>query len=315
MEFNHISVLLEEAVAGLNIKPDGIYVDCTLGGGGHSRKILESLNNGMLYCFDQDKQAIESAKSKLEETGKNFKIINSNFRNIKSELKKLGVTKVDGILFDLGVSSPQFDHGNRGFSYNYDGRLDMRMNQEQELDAYQIINTYSFEELVKILFRYGDEKFAKQIARKIEEERKKQPIETTFQLVDLIKSALPAAIKRKIGHPAKKSFQAIRIAVNDELGALEDALTDSLELLDSKGRISVITFQSLEDKLVKHIFSEVSNLPKLPRNMPFIPLELQPKYRIINKKPIVASEKELSINKRAHSAKLRIIERLEDEKN
>ena len=225
--FNHVTVLLNEAVEGLNIKPDGIYVDCTLGGAGHSSLILKQLTTGHLYCFDQDIHAIEAARERLEKIGNQFTIIQSNFKNLKSELHLRGVEHVDGILFDLGVSSPQFDDGARGFSYNYDARLDMRMNQEASLDAHYIVNHYSYEQLVEILYKYADEKFAKQIARKIEKEREVHPIDTTFQLVDIIKEAIPAYARRKGGHPAKRTFQALRIAVNDELNVFDIALKDA----------------------------------------------------------------------------------------
>ena len=242
--FDHVTVLLNEAVEGLNIKEDGIYVDCTLGGAGHSCAILKRLTTGHLYCFDQDQTAIAAARSRLSEISDNFTIIYSNFVNIKAELSNLGITKVDGILFDLGVSSPQFDTGERGFSYNYDARLDMRMDTNNSLDAYTIVNTWSYEQLVEILFKYADEKFAKRIARKIEQSRVNKPIETTFQLVEIIKEAIPAAAHRKGGHPAKRTFQALRIAVNDELNVFDRALKDSLALLNSGGRIAVITFHS-----------------------------------------------------------------------
>ena len=312
--FNHVTVLLNEAVEGLNIKPDGIYVDCTLGGAGHSSLILKQLTTGHLYCFDQDIHAIEAARERLEKIGNQFTIIQSNFKNLKSELHLRGVEHVDGILFDLGVSSPQFDDGARGFSYNYDARLDMRMNQEASLDAHYIVNHYSYEQLVEILYKYADEKFAKQIARKIEKEREIHPIDTTFQLVDIIKEAIPAYARRKGGHPAKRTFQALRIAVNDELNVFEKALDDALDLLNVHGRVAVITFHSLEDKICKYTFQEVTKQPDLPMGMPIVPDYLKPKFQKITRKPIVASEEELNENHRSHSAKLRIIERIyEDE--
>lgn len=308
--FNHVTVLLNEAVEGLNIKPDGIYVDCTLGGAGHSSLILKQLTTGHLYCFDQDIHAIEAARERLEKIGNQFTIIQSNFKNLKSELHLRGVEHVDGILFDLGVSSPQFDDGARGFSYNYDAPLDMRMNQEASLDAHYIVNHYSYEQLVEILYKYADEKFAKQIARKIEKEREVHPIDTTFQLVDIIKEAIPAYARRKGGHPAKRTFQALRIAVNDELNVFDIALKDALDLLNLNGRISVITFHSLEDKICKYTFNEVSKLKDVPKGLPVIPLEMQPKFKLVNRKPIIASDDELTHNHRAHSAKLRVIERV-----
>ncbi|KRM19089.1 S-adenosyl-methyltransferase [Ligilactobacillus hayakitensis DSM 18933 = JCM 14209] len=309
-DFKHVTVLLNEAVEELDIKPDGVYVDCTLGGGGHSGLILSKLNEeGRLISFDQDITAINFNKSKFIDEEKIGKItfVKSNFRNIKTELENLGITKVDGILYDLGVSSPQFDDGQRGFSYNHDATLDMRMDQSQTLTAKDIVNEWSYEQLVRIFYRYGEEKFAKSIARRIETKRKTQTIETTGQLVDLIKEAIPAKARRKGGHPAKKTFQAIRIAVNDELGALEESLEQALDLLNPKGRISVITFQSLEDRLVKVMFKQKTSLPDLPQGLPVIPDEYQVDYRLITRKPILPSEKEVRENNRAHSAKLRVI--------
>ncbi|MFD3387824.1 16S rRNA (cytosine(1402)-N(4))-methyltransferase RsmH [Ligilactobacillus salivarius] len=312
-EFKHITVLLNEAVDGLNIKPDGTYVDCTLGGGGHSGLILSKLSeNGKLYSFDQDITAINFNKDKFKEENELGKInfIKSNFRNISEELNKRNILGVDGILYDLGVSSPQFDNVDRGFSYNYDAPLDMRMDQSQSLTARDVVNDWSYEQLVRIFFRYGEEKFAKSIARRIEKVRQQTPIETTGQLVDLIKEAIPAKARRKGGHPAKKTFQAIRIAVNDELGALEESLEQALDLLNPGGRISVITFQSLEDRLVKVMFKQKTSLPELPPGLPVIPDSQKVEYKLITRKPIVPSEDEITHNNRAHSAKLRIIEKL-----
>ena len=308
--FNHVTVLLNEAVEGLNVKSDGIYVDCTLGGAGHSSLILKQLTTGHLYCFDQDENAIQAARQRLETIGNQFTIIQSNFKNIKAELNQRSVEHVDGILFDLGVSSPQFDNAERGFSYNYDARLDMRMDQSSSLDAHEIVNHYSYEQLVEILYKYADEKFAKQIARRIEKEREIQPIDTTFQLVEIVKSAIPAYARRKGGHPAKRTFQALRIAVNDELNVFDIALKDALDLLNINGRIAVITFHSLEDKICKYTFNEVSKLKDVPKGLPVIPEEMQPKFKLINKKPIIATEEELNENHRSHSAKLRVIERV-----
>ena len=308
--FNHVTVLLNEAVEGLNVKSDGIYVDCTLGGAGHSSLILKQLTTGHLYCFDQDENAIQAARQRLETIGNQFTIIQSNFKNIKAELNQRGVEHVDGILFDLGVSSPQFDNAERGFSYNYDARLDMRMDQSSSLDAHEIVNHYSYEQLVEILYKYADEKFAKQIARRIEKEREIQPIDTTFQLVEIVKSAIPAYARRKGGHPAKRTFQALRIAVNDELNVFDIALKDALDLLNINGRIAVITFHSLEDKICKYTFNEVSKLKDVPKGLPVIPEEMQPKFKLINKKPIIATEEEINENHRSHSAKLRVIDRV-----
>lgn len=312
-EFKHITVLLNEAVDGLNIKPDGTYVDCTLGGGGHSGLILSKLSeNGKLYSFDQDITAINFNKDKFKEENElgQVNFIKSNFRNISEELNKRNILGVDGILYDLGVSSPQFDNADRGFSYNYDAPLDMRMDQSQSLTARDVVNDWSYEQLVRIFFRYGEEKFAKSIARRIEKVRQQTPIETTGQLVDLIKEAIPAKARRKGGHPAKKTFQAIRIAVNDELGALEESLEQALDLLNPGGRISVITFQSLEDRLVKVMFKQKTSLPELPPGLPVIPDSQKVEYKLITRKPIVPSEDEITHNNRAHSAKLRIIEKL-----
>lgn len=308
--FEHKSVMLHEAVAALQVKEDGIYVDATLGGGGHSAQILSQLTTGHLYCFDQDEQAIEAARGRLSEISDRFTIIHANFKDLKAELNARGVTGIDGVLFDLGVSSPQFDDASRGFSYNSDARLDMRMNQEQKLSAYEVVNTYSYNDLVRILYKYGDEKFAKQIARTIERERQKAPIETTFQLVDIIKKAIPARFRRTGGHPAKRTFQAIRVEVNDELNVFEIALNDALEMLNVGGRAAVITFQSLEDKICKYKFNEVTKPPELPKNIAIIPEGLEPSFRKITKKPILASQKELEENHRSHSAKLRVIERV-----
>ena len=281
-EFKHVTVLLNEAVAGLNIRPDGTYVDATLGGGGHSSAILNQLTTGRLYSFDQDQTAIRYNQQHLKkfiDDGRSI-LIEDNFRNLGTALAKNGVKSVDGIVYDLGVSSPQFDDAQRGFSYKLDAPLDMRMNQQQALSAMNVVNEWPYEKLVKILYRYGEERFAKQIARKIERRRESKPIKTTFELVDVIKEAIPAAARRHGGHPAKKTFQAIRIAVNDELGALEDSLEQALELLNVGGRISVITFQSLEDRLVKTMFHEkVSLADELPPGLPVIPPEMQPKFK------------------------------------
>lgn len=307
--FNHYSVLLRESIENLAIKEDGIYVDCTLGGGGHSSEILKRLTTGHLYSFDQDSFAIENATKRLKEIGDNFTIIKSNFVHLKEALNELGVTKVDGILFDLGVSSPQFDTPERGFSYNYDAKLDMRMDQDAELSAYEIVNEWEYKDLEYIFRVYSDEKFSKQIARAIERYREKQPIETTFELVEIIKSAIPAPARRKGGHPAKRPFQALRIAVNDELKVFEVALKDAMDMLNVEGRVAVITFHSLEDRICKQVFKDVSEIKDVPRGLPVIPDELKPKFSLVNKKPTIPSQQELDDNHRAHSAKLRIIER------
>lgn len=310
--FQHKTVLLEEAVQGLNINPDGIYVDCTLGGAGHSFEIVSRLSNkGHLIAFDQDETAIQYAKEKLAPYQDRVTIIQSNFRYLKEKLLELGISKVDGILFDLGVSSPQLDTPERGFSYQHDAPLDMRMNQQQSLSAYLVVNEWPYEKLVNIFFRYGEEKFSKQIARKIEAAREKGPINTTGKLVDIIKEAIPAPARRTGGHPAKRVFQAIRIAVNDELKVFEEAIEQAIELLKPKGRVCVITFHSLEDRICKAAFKKAAETAHLPPNIPVIPDEYKPDIRIITKKPIVPSVKEIEENPRARSAKLRIAEKLE----
>ncbi|MBJ7688122.1 16S rRNA (cytosine(1402)-N(4))-methyltransferase [Weissella confusa] len=311
-EFNHVTVLLNEAIDNLNVKPDGTYVDATLGGGGHSQLLASRLTTGKLWSFDQDITAINYNKEHLATELSEGKVafIQNNFRNLRDALAEVGVTEIDGIVYDLGVSSPQFDDGQRGFSYNYDAPLDMRMNQSQELTARTVVNEWDFHDLLRILSRYGEEKFAKQIARAIERQREVKPIETTFELVEVIKSAIPAAARRTGGHPAKRSFQAIRIAVNDELGVVEESLAQALDMLKVGGRISVITFHSLEDRLVKTMFKEKTAVPELPAGLPIIPDEMQPDYKLVTRKPILPSEEEMANNHRAHSAKLRVIERL-----
>ena len=310
MEFKHETVLLHETVDGLDIKPDGVYVDCTLGGAGHAQYLLDQLGpQGHLYAFDQDMTAINNAKLKLADYVEKGQVtfIHQNFRHLKQALEELGIDQVDGIYYDLGVSSPQLDVAERGFSYGQEARLDMRMNQEQALSAYEVVNDWPFEDLVHILYRYGEEKFAKRIARAIEERRAQQPIETTTELAEIVKTAIPAATRRTGGHPAKRSFQAIRIAVNDELGAVEDSLEQALTLLKPEGRISVITFHSLEDRLVKQLFKEVSQGPEVPRGLPILPGQMQAPFALVNRKPIVASPEELEANNRSRSAKLRIL--------
>lgn len=311
MNFEHETVLLHETIDGLDINPNGVYVDCTLGGAGHAQYILSQLTSqGHLFAFDQDLTAIENANLLLKDdiSAGRVTLINANFRLIKEELNKENVNYVDGIYYDLGVSSPQLDQAERGFSYRQESRLDMRMNQEQELDAYMVVNQWPYEDLVRILFRYGEEKFAKRIARNIEKKRAEKPIETTTQLAEIVKEAIPAATRRTGGHPAKRSFQAIRIAVNDELGALEESVEVGLKLLKVGGRMSVITFHSLEDRLVKQIFKQVSSVPETPRNLPVMNNH-QAEYKVITRKPIVATSQELEANNRSRSAKLRIIER------
>lgn len=305
--YKHVSVLLNESLDYLDIKKDGIYVDCTLGGGGHSSEILKRLDQGHLYSFDQDDYAIKRAKEKLDEVSDNYTIIKSNFVHLKDELERLNVTEVDGILYDLGVSSFQFDIPERGFSYNYDAPLDMRMNQNQELTAEIIVNDYDYHEIVKLLYRYADESFAKQIARKIEKVREEKRITTTFELVAVIKSALPSKVLRKKGHPAKKTFQALRIAVNDELRVFEDSLFQAFDLLKPEGRIVVITFHSLEDRIAKTVMREKTTL-HIPKNVPMMP-DVEPDFKLLHRKVILPTEEELANNNRAHSAKLRAVKK------
>ncbi|MGX6970596.1 16S rRNA (cytosine(1402)-N(4))-methyltransferase RsmH [Vagococcus bubulae] len=315
--FKHVTVLLKETVDGLNIKSNGIYIDCTLGGAGHSQYLLSQLSNeGHLFAFDQDERAIEHAQKFLSDEIEQGKVtfVKSNFRYLKEKMNELGVTQVDGILYDLGVSSPQLDEAERGFSYHQDAPLDMRMDQTSSLTAREVVNEYTYEQLVKIFFRYGEEKFSKQVARLIEKKRVEQPIETTGELVDIIKDAIPAPARRKGGHPAKRIFQAIRIEVNSELDVIGETLEQAIDLLKPAGRISVITFHSLEDKLVKNIFKEYSTPQDLPPGLPIVPVEYQPDIKLVNRKPIVASEEELEMNNRSRSAKLRIIEKITPER-
>ena len=306
--FKHYSVLLEEAVEGLNIKEDGIYVDCTLGGAGHSLEILKKLTTGKLYAFDQDNVALENAKIKLSEYADKVVFIKSNFENLKEKLAEQNVYEVDGVLYDLGVSSPQLDTPERGFSYNYDTRLDMRMDTDASISAYEVVNEYSYHDLVRIFYRYGEEKFSKQIARNIEKKRELAPIETTFQLVDIIKESIPAAKRRTGGHPAKRVFQAIRIAVNNELSVFENSLEQAIDIVKVGGRISVITFHSLEDRICKQIFNSYAKNKEIPKNLPILPNESLSKLKLITRKPICPSNKELEENNRSRSAKLRVPE-------
>ncbi|HBV04291.1 ribosomal RNA small subunit methyltransferase H [Mammaliicoccus lentus] len=307
--FHHVSVLLRETVDKLDIKPDGTYVDCTLGGAGHSLYLAEQLNDdGHLIAIDQDETAIQHAKNILKDHIHKVTFVQDNFRNLEHILESLDISKVDGVLYDLGVSSPQLDTPERGFSYHYDAKLDMRMDQTQSLSAYEVINEWPYEQLVKTFFRYGEEKFSKQIARKIEARRENAPIETTFELVDLIKEGIPAAKRRKGGHPAKRVFQAVRIAVNDELGAFEESIEAAIQHVKVGGRISVITFHSLEDRLCKQVFQEYEKGPDVPRGLPVVPEEYQPKLKRVNRKPIISDDEELEENNRARSAKLRVAE-------
>ena len=307
--FHHVSVMLNETIDYLNIKEDGVYVDCTLGGAGHALYLLNQLSDeGRLIAIDQDLTAIENAKDVLKEHLHKVTFIHSNFRELTQILNELNIEKVDGIYYDLGVSSPQLDVPERGFSYHHDAKLDMRMDQTQSLSAYEVVNEWPYEALVKIFYRYGEEKFSKQIARRIEANREKQPIETTLELVEVIKEGIPAKARRKGGHPAKRVFQAIRIAVNDELSAFEDSIEQAIGLVKVNGRISVITFHSLEDRLCKQMFQEYEKGPDVPRGLPVIPEAYTPKLKRVNRKPITATDEDLDDNNRARSAKLRIAE-------
>ena len=311
-EFHHVTVLLHETIDYLDVKPDGIYVDATLGGAGHSEYLLSKLSSkGHLYAFDQDATAIEHAKKRLASYVEKGMVtfIQDNFRYLKLRLGELGVEEIDGICYDLGVSSPQLDERERGFSYKQDAPLDMRMNRHASLSAYQVVNDYDYHDLVRIFFKYGEDKFSKQIARKIEQARQVKPIETTTELADIIKSAKPAKELKKKGHPAKQIFQAIRIEVNDELGAADESIQQAIDLLAVDGRISVITFHSLEDRLTKQIFKEASTV-EVPKGLPFIPEDLKPKLELVHRKPILPSVEELKQNNRAHSAKLRVAKKV-----
>ncbi len=307
----HISVLLEESISALNLKEDSIVVDCTLGYGGHSSYILQRIKRGKLFAFDQDSEAIRHSTSRLSSIGTNFTIIKSNFVNLQEKLAELGITKVDSILFDLGVSSPQLDEKERGFSYHEDARLDMRMNRENKLSAYEVVNNYSKEELADIFYKYGEDKFSRNIAKKIVEYREQKPIETTLELVEIIKSAVSMKF-RKDKHPARQIFQAIRIEVNHELDVLEPALEQALSLIKVGGRVAVITFHSLEDRIVKKYFNEKCKIDDRVKGLPEIPEEFQKEFKLVINKAILPSKEELINNPRARSAKLRVIERVKE---
>lgn len=309
-EFYHVSVLLEECIQGLAIKPDGIYVDGTLGGAGHSSRIAAKLTTGRLIGIDRDNVALEAAAERLRPFEDRVTLVHANFCDMDQALQELGIDKVDGILLDLGVSSPQLDDGQRGFSYMTDAPLDMRMNGEDIRDARQIVNTWSYEELKRILYDYGEERFAPRIAAAICRRREQAPIETTLELVDVIKSAMPASALREKQHPAKRSFQAIRIAVNDELGAVETVMKKAVPLLNPGGRLAVITFHSLEDRIVKNAMAEAAKGCTCPPSFPVCVCGKKPQVRIVTRKPIVSGEEELERNPRARSAKLRICEKL-----
>ena len=305
----HYSVLLNECIEGLNIKENGKYVDATVGYAGHSKNILAKIKKGHLFAFDEDEAAVKYSKKVLSSIGDNFTVFRENFVNMPKVLKDSGIEKVNGILFDLGFSSPQIDDASRGFSFMLDAPLDMRMDNQNNLTAQKIVNTYSKEELIKIFYEYGEEKLSKVIAEKIILERKSKKINTTLELVDIILSAVGANYFYK-NHPERKIFQALRIEVNNELKVLEEVLPQAIDMLSSGGRMCVITFHSLEDKIVKKIFKKYSEVDEILKGVKDIPKEYQPKIKIINKKPILPSEKELSENSRSHSAKLRIIERI-----
>ena len=306
----HIPVLYYETLDNLVINPDGVYIDCTLGGGSHSEGILERLSDkGLLISIDQDSNAIEYSKKRLEKFGPKWKVFKGNFENIDTIAYMAGVDKVDGILMDIGVSSKQLDDPERGFSYRYDVKLDMRMNMEQKISAYDVVNTYTEEQLSKIIFEYGEERYARKIAKLIVEERKSFPIEKTSDLIALIKRAYP---ERSSKHPAKKTFQAIRIEVNRELEVLENAMSKAVELLKVGGRLAIITFHSLEDRIVKNKFKDLATACKCPKDIPICVCGGVKKFEIVTKKPIIPIDDELKNNNRAHSSKLRILERILD---
>ena len=309
-EFHHVSVLLEECIEGLNIKPDGIYVDGTLGGAGHSSRIAEKLTTGRLIGIDRDPVALKAAGERLAPFGDRVTLVHSNFCEMDRALEELGITGVDGILMDLGVSSPQLDDGQRGFSYMADAPLDMRMNSEDTLDAKQVVNRWSYDAIKRILYDYGEERFAPRIAAAICKRREEKEIETTLELVDIIRGAMPASALREKQHPAKRSFQAIRIAVNDELGSVERVMKKAVPLLNKGGRLAVITFHSLEDRIVKNAMAEAARGCTCPREFPVCVCGKTPQVKIITRKPIVSGEVELGRNPRARSAKLRICEKL-----
>lgn len=304
----HYSVLLNETIDNLNINPEGIYVDCTLGYGGHSEQILKRLTTGYLYAFDQDEEAIKYSNERLSKVSNQFKIIYSNFVNLKDKLNEEGIKKVDGIIFDLGFSSPQIDDESRGFSFMKDAKLDMRMDKNQSFSAYNVVNEYSIDKLTDIFYKYAEEKYSKSIAKKICDAR---PINTTMELVEVIKNSVPYKYYLT-RHPERVIFQAIRIEVNKELDVLSDVLPDALNLIAPQGRLCVITFHSLEDRIVKHEFKKVSEVADIVKGLPVIPEEYKVKFKLVNNKPILPSDKEINENSRSKSAKLRVIERVDD---
>lgn len=305
----HISVLLDEAISSLNIKSSGVYVDATLGYGGHSSEILKKVKRGYLFALDQDSEAIRHSTDRLSTIGTNFTIVKSNFKDLKEVINNEGYEKVDGILFDLGVSSPELDEDYRGFSFHKDALLDMRMDTSQNFSAYNVVNEYSYEELRNIFYKYGEDSFAPGIAKKIVEARETKPIETTMELVEIIKTAVPLKLRLK-KHPARQIFQAIRIEVNDELNVLEKALRDAADLLAVGGRVVVITFHSLEDRIVKRYFKELTEVEEKVKGLPNVDPKLLPDFKLVNRKPIIPSEEEIERNPRSRSAKMRVIERI-----
>lgn len=309
-EFHHVSVLLDECIDGLNIKPDGIYVDGTLGGAGHSSQIAKRLTTGRLIGIDRDPVALKAAGERLAPFRDRVTLVHANFCEIARVLQELQIDGVDGILLDLGVSSPQLDDGSRGFSYMADAPLDMRMNSEDVMSAYDVVNTWSQEELKRILFDYGEERYAPRIAAAIYSRRAERPIETTLELVDIIRGAMPAAALREKQHPAKRSFQAIRIAVNDELGSVEKVMKDAIPCLREGGRLAIITFHSLEDRIVKNGMAAAAKGCTCPPSFPVCVCGKKPKVKLVSRKPIVSTEEELARNPRARSAKLRVCEKL-----
>ena len=309
-EFHHVSVLLDECIEGLDIKPDGIYVDGTLGGAGHSSQIVKRLTTGRLIGIDRDPVALKAAGERLAPYGDRVTLVHSNFCEIASVLEELGIEGVDGILLDLGVSSPQLDDGARGFSYMADAPLDMRMNNQDSLSADTVVNTWPYEELKRILYEYGEERYAPKIAAAICARREQAPIRTTLELVEIIRSAMPASALREKQHPAKRSFQAIRIAVNDELGSVEKVMRDAIPCLNPGGRLAIITFHSLEDRIVKNGMAAASKGCTCPPNFPVCVCGKKPKVKLINRKPIVSGDEELERNPRARSAKLRVCEKI-----
>ncbi len=305
----HISVLKDEVIANLNLKENSVIVDMTLGYGGHSSSILKRIKKGFLFAFDQDSEAIEYSTKFLQKFGTNFTIIKSNFVHMEDELKKRNVEKVDGVLFDLGVSSPQLDEDERGFSFHHDAKLDMRMDQSSSLDAYKVVNTYSQNELTRIFLEYGEDKYSKSIARNIVKAREEKPIETTLELAEIIKNSVPESVRRK-KHPARQIFQAIRIEVNHELDVIEPALESACKMLNVGGRVEVITFHSLEDRIVKKYFKKITKIDENVKGLPNIPDEYLPDFKLVYNKAIEAGKEELEKNNRSRSAKLRIIERI-----